>query len=447
MEQFCVGFGRTCVTPALGTGIYGYYKVRLADQILDDVEVNALALSLGETKALVISVDCCYMQAYVQKPMHEALTAATGLPDEAIFLHCTHTHTSGGVEPGSEDPLMQQYFQLMKQRLTEASLAALADLKPARMGWGIGQAPGIAFVRRFRMKDGSIQTNPGLNNPMIEAPIGDVDERVNVLRFDRENDTILLANFGCHPDTVGGCRISADWPGFARRRVEKAMDNVKCLFFNGAEGDINHVNVHADRGDLNGLENDFDDVLRGYTHSSHMGNVVAGAILQVFEKVNYVEVSELRTIKQIVEVPSNIPDPADLPNARRINELHQSGRDDEIPFKGMMLTTVVAEAERMLKLQNGPDSFPMQLTALAIGPVAMFGIPGEPFMQIGRALQQTPGWELVLPCCNTNGAEGYFPTEDAYREGGYEARSSQFRAGVAEFLIDRGQALLGELHG
>jgi hypothetical protein len=34
---------------------------------------------------------------------------------------------------------------------------------------------------------------------------------------------------------------------------------------------------------------------------------------------------------------------------------------------------------------------------------------------------------------------------DAYNEGGYEARSSNFKAGVAELLIDEGLKLLGAL--
>ena len=110
-----------------------------------------------------------------------------------------------------------------------------------------------------------------------------------------------------------------------------------------------------------------------------------------------------------------------------------------------MLTTVVAEAERMLKLADGPEHFDMKLCGIAIGPIAMIGIPGEPFTGIGRALKQAPGWTLVLPPCLTNGSDGYFPMQDAYDEGGYEARSSPFKAGVAERIISEGTKLLAEL--
>ena len=111
----------------------------------------------------------------------------------------------------------------------------------------------------------------------------------------------------------------------------------------------------------------------------------------------------------------------------------------------MRLTTVVAEAERMLELEHGPEAFDLNLSALSVGRVALVGIPGEPFTDVGRALKAAPGWSLVLPCCLTNGNEGYFPTMDAYREGGYEARSSIFKPGVAEAIVRAGLDMLAEL--
>ena len=52
---------------------------------------------------------------------------------------------------------------------------------------------------------------------------------------------------------------------------------------------------------------------------------------------------------------------------------------------------------------------------------------------------------MVLPCCNINGAAGYFPMQDSYDEGGYEARSSKYKAGTAEQLIADGIAILDSL--
>ena len=458
MNTLQAGFSRVNITPALGTEIVGYFQARYAEGVLDELEINALALSAGEDKVVLMSADLCFIGTAVQKVICENICKATGLSADQIFIHSTHTHTGpvvnldgingmqvSGIDESKRD-LAKQYGQMLCNKFADAAVMALNDLKPAKLGWAVGKAPNIAFVRRFRMKDGKVRTNPGVGNPDILHPIGDVDERVNVLRFDREGgDTIVLANMGCHPDVVGGSLISGDWPTLFRHRLEKTLDNVKGIFFNGAQGDVNHVNVNAKGGDFNDMFNDFDDVARGYGHARHMANVMTAAVLQVFDKVNYVDVDRIRSKLGDITVPSNMPKPEDMPLARKYDDLHKAGRDEEIPFEGMELTTVVAEAARMVRLEHGPESFGMTLSAVAIGNVALAGVPGEPFNGIGLGLKKAEGWDLVLPCCLTNGSEGYFPMQDSYDEGGYEARSSRFKAGTAEIIIKEGVALLDSL--
>ena len=75
----------------------------------------------------------------------------------------------------------------------------------------------------------------------------------------------------------------------------------------------------------------------------------------------------------------------------------------------------------------------------------MIGLPGEPFTDIGVQIKDTEGWNMIMPCCIVNGYQGYFPTKDAFDEGGYESRSSSFQSNVAELLIQGGKTLLKEL--
>lgn len=450
MNTLKAGFSRVNITPMMGIGLAGYFVARKAEKVLDELEINAIALEAGGEKVVFLSLDSCVSKTATFSALRKHVSEATGLPLEAIFVSLTHTHTAPcldmSMEADKEDSLIQEYFRLVCCKIGDAAKFALADLKPARMGWGIGNAPKVAFVRRFRMKDGKIRTNPGVGNPDILEPIGQVDERVNVLRFDQEGgNSIVFVNFGNHPDTVGGCVISADWPGFLRRRVEKALDNTRCIFINGAEGDVNHVNVNAKNGDYNDLAPDFDDVARGYGHARHMGNVMAAAVLQVFDKVNYQDVDSIRYLYKVVDAPSNMPKPEDMELAHRYNDLHVAGKDSEIPYKGMELTTVVAEAGRMVRLENGPETFPLNLYGAAVGNIGFISIPGEGFTGIGRGLKEAENYDVVLPLGLTNDGIGYFPMQEAYDEGGYEARSSNFKAGIAELIIDEGKKILAEL--
>ena len=134
-----------------------------------------------------------------------------------------------------------------------------------------------------------------------------------------------------------------------------------------------------------------------------------------------------------------------MEQAHLFKKLHEEGRDDEIPFEAMQLTTEIAKANRLCRLENGPDFFELNITALQIGDVAFVGFPGEPFTDIGRQTKTAEGWKLILPCCITNGYRGYFPTKDAYDEGGYEANTTSYHCTVAETLVAGAKDLLSEL--
>ncbi len=438
------GFARVNVTPMMGIGMRGYFSKRSASGVLDDLEITALALSCGDERALLISMDICAIPRECAIAFKEHISETVSVPTQNIYIHATHTHTGPYLRKDTDDELEREYFRFVWHRMADVARFALDDLQCARMGWGVGCAPEIAFIRRYRMKDGSTRTNPGVGNPEIDRPVGEVDRRLGLLRFDREcGDHLVLVNYGVHPDVITGCRISADWPGHLRREVEKAIADSRCIVFNGAQGDVNHVKVHPDHEPGENMSDS--GRWQGYEHSRYMGRALAGTVMQVYDKARAADVASIRCRQKTIRVPANVPDAKDLPEAHRIHALYIAGRANELPCTGMRNATVVGEAERMVALEHGPEAFDMDLSAVAIGNVVMIGIPGEPFTGIGKALKETEGWALVIPTCLTNGAHGYFPMKDSYDEGGYEARSSMFKAGVAELLIDEGKKLMAEL--
>lgn len=174
-----------------------------------------------------------------------------------------------------------------------------------------------------------------------------------------------------------------------------------------------------------------------------MGRVIAGAVISVYGKCAPVAAGSVRFAVSDVTVPSQRPDPGDVPCAKKYVELHAAGRDEEIPFRGMELTTVIAEAGRMVRLANGPDAFSMPLSTVTIGDaVAFVGIAGEPFTEIGRRIKESSMFGMTFVSCLTNGSFGYFPNAGAYAEGGYEARSSIFGPTVADDLVRKAAEML-----
>ena len=451
MSTLHIGYAQVNINPPLGIGIDGYYVPRFAQGFLDNIEASALALSCKGNTLVMVSVDNCGIEESLIDRFCSRIEAATGIPAENLFISATHSHTAPLLAPTTlftaEETIIAEYADFVARRLCDVVALALQDLKPGKMGYIVGHAPErVAYIRRYKMKDGSTWTCPPINDPNIDYPLGTLDQRVNVLRFDREGGcSVVLMNYGLHADTTNGNLLSSDWPGWMRKTVEQALDGTKCMFFAGAQGDVGSTNVHPTAGDMNDTEISFDNEMKSPGMARFVGRALAGTILQVYDKVHYVPVEEIDIQRLTVHVPSNMPNEEDMPRAKEYKALHEADRDDLIPYTAMELTTVVAEALRMCRLEHGPETFPIRLTGIKLGPVGILGIPGEPFTDIGVEIKKIPGWDLILPCALTNGSSGYFPTEAAYSEGGYEARTSPFRAGVGQRIIAGAQALLDSM--
>jgi len=451
MGEFQVGFSICNANPPLGICISGYFVHRFAKGFLDDLEVRTLAFSCGEKKILLISVPVCGVNRQLASQYCEAVEKATGVAKKNIFISATHTHTGGTVNVNedcvTDKAIVERYAAFLGERIVDSTKLALDDLKPAKMGYITGYAPErVAYIRRYKMKDGSTMTCPPIGDPNIDHPIGILDQRVHVLRFDREDaDSVVLLNYGLHADTINGEMLSADWPSWTYRTIEKALDGTKCIFFNGAEGDVGSTHVYPEGGDMNDTEISFDNEMKSPGMARFVGRAIAGTVLQVYDKVHYIDVDSIDIIHKEITVAANIPAPEDLPRAHKYMELHNAGRDDEIPYTAMELTTVIAEAFRMCKLENGPKTFTLDLTGVRIGNVALVGLPGEPFTGIGVGIKEAEGYQMIMPCSLTNGHQGYFPMESAFDEGGYEARTSYYKRDVAVKMIAGAKELLWEL--
>lgn len=87
----------------------------------------------------------------------------------------------------------------------------------------------------------------------------------------------------------------------------------------------------------------------------------------------------------------------------------------------------------------------MMVSAVAIGGLAFLGVPGEPFCEVGMHIRDNSPYPVTFACCQTNGCEGYYPTAEAYDQGGYEPRNTKFPKGIAEILMNTGVELMNKI--
>ena len=431
--MFQAGFARVDITPPLGSPLAGNSKYRPADRILDPLELNCVAFSDGENKAVLIAADLLYVMENVATELRAKIAGRCDIPAENVFMQGLHQHTSVriGTRPhvgniGLNDPT---YLDVLYRKYCDVAQLALADLKDATLCIAEKETEKpLAFIRRFRMKDGTVRTNPGRGNPNIDYPLGEADNTVRLIRLKREEaDDIAIINFSTHPDTVGGCRISADWPGKARRFSEQKLVGAKCMVVNGAEGDSNHVDVSDPQQPT------------GYQMSTIMGNSITDVVLDLWDQVQHVEAGRVWGKVEMKYIPTNTKGLEETEKYQTIRGQIARG-EMEAPKDIATLGEIyrIAELQKELLFQKVPVS------VLCIGKVGFVGFGGEPFMEYAAAARRAGKEIYVITACLTNGGQGYLPSKEAFDEGGYEAQTSRFTPTVAATLQGCAAELLEE---
>jgi len=442
------GFARICITPKNGVAIHGYYEERYTKGVLDDLYAAAVSFDDGERRAVIITVDVCLLSTEQCDYARSLVEKRTGIDAAAVFINCSHTHTGPiiGTKHFANQAGDPEYDRFFYDSIAEVAVNSLSDMKQSKLSVAQGRAERIAFIRRFRMKNGKVQTNPGVNNPEIDHKLGCENDTVKILRIEREDgENYVLVNFGMHSDTVGGEYISGDWPAFVRETVEGALENTKCLFILGSEGDVNHINTSPTEGERRGLDFEtFDGVPRGYAYTKHIGRKIGGAVIGMFDVAEPICSDKIGFASKRIFIPSNRENDK-LPEAKRIAELYKAGRAHELPYENMELTTVVAEANRIVELENGPSEFYFTLSVLKLGDFLLAGLPGECFTEIGRRIEASCEEGELMVACLTNGGDSYFPTSSAYDEGGYEARTSRLKKGGDDIIVSEMTELIKKI--
>lgn len=434
------GFCKKVITPPLGTPLIGYYRERLAKGVWDDLYARAVAFESDGVKAVIVELDICLETEDVCDLWRKTVAEFCGMDENAVFISCNHTHTGPltTADFASDKVADPHYMAFLNTTIRDAAFLAFQDLKPARFFVAEGEAKGISFVRRYRMKDGSVRTNPDAQDPNIDHVLAEANETVKLLKIVREGgDDLFLFNFGTHSDTVGGDFISADYSGYACQALEGAIDGIQAMFILAPQGDVNHRDVYKPNIGLVGEP-------ETPAHARYMGRVIAGAILQVCDRAVEIDAEGIRFGTIHVDVPSHQENDK-LERAIYVNSMYEAGRGEELVGPGQHLTAMIAEARRIIRLKDGPASFAKKLSALRVGDMVFAGYAGEPFTDIRNRTEAESPFANTMVCALFNGSGGYYPSTKAYQEGGYEVCSSAMGPGTDDVLVEGMTKLLNSL--
>jgi hypothetical protein len=407
---------------------------------------------------VIVDIDILLLSADLDRRLRSAVAEVTGVPEANVWLSATHTH-AGAEFPGTflvgGAELIEPYMASLPEKIARAARLAKADARAARVGTGEGSCS-INVNRRPVTADGFMFTGRNWkgfsDHQVLVTAIDDVDGR----------PVATIVNFACHPTTLGPANrlLSPDYPGHARRVVEQTVGGT-CLFLQGAAGNQGPVvtfvgDAAAPRrlGVRLGLEAsrvrmEIDPVPRRERLVEIVGS---GADLGMYVDEPANEPDEtLRVVNQMVRLPAGKFPPVEQIDAEfddlagKLQAARQSG--DEAKLKAAVMAAKRAWIRRNLAHMAQTDPIEVGLQAIRIGDTALIGVPGEPFAEIGADVKRRSKAPHTVFCGYTNGLFAYIPTAQAYEEGGYEVRTSPFRAGADRELADACVRIVDRLWG
>lgn len=438
MSELLAGVGRRSVDPPLGIKTAGFYSREGVVTELDG-ELNATVCVLrGLDRTVVIAaVDLCMAPQALVADWREALAAVAETTPAHVLVNLSHTHSSGAfaeTQPEFEymRPLLDEYKSMLGERLTAATEAAVADLRPARIGAAEGSSS-LGIQRRELGEDGFVFLG--------EVADGAIDPAVSVIRVDDLDGSpiAILASYGCHTVTVGprATVASADFPGPARDLVERTLGGT-CLFLQGGGGDImprwgmGHELDNRDGKERAGW------MLGGVVVATAAGirtHVTRGERVSIpsllgpgqtmrplvpvsGEACTFLDARSESVSLDLVPLPSE--DQALALAAERAADLEaalESGSERAI----QVARHFVAWSQKLLDaVREGRDSAQMEVQAIRINDIVITAIAAEAFSETTRAIRAASPFEKTMALGYSNGVLCYLPTAEAYPPGGWD---------------------------
>lgn len=428
------------ITPPVGYRMSGYFRERVSEGVLNPLRAKALVLRQGPTLAAMVFCDIIGIAPEVSKEARRRAEAETGIPGANILLAATHSHTGPlyfgalrnhfheqALAAHGHDPCEKtDYTALLTNRIVQAIREAEGGLRPAACEAGVVEQRGLSFNRRFHMKDGSVRFNPGVLNPDIVRVAGPIDPDVGVVLFragEKGGAMAGLVNFALHLDTVGGTRYAVDYPYYLEQSLRTTLgEDFTLLFGTGTCGDINHIDVTRK------------ERLKTETIGRALGKTIADSIGELVP----VDAPSLAVRRTVVQAPLQQFTAEEMAQAEA--DIRKVGTS-----KLSFLDQVKAYKTLAVKWRGGP-MMPLEVQVFRLSnEVAVVGLPGEVFVDLGLAIKAASPFPatLVIELCQD--APGYIPTKKAFAEGSYETVNSRIAPGGGELMADAAIRLLKEL--
>ncbi len=419
---FHAGAATSNITPPLGLSIAGGMHDTKGTHIHDELHARCLVLDDGATRLVIVTCDNCVIPREIFEEAKALIQSELGIPPENVLMAATHSHSAPAAVRAFQSTPDADYLSFMVRRIADGVHRAVHQLEPARIGWGTGQEPTLVFNRRWRMKEGGIPPDPfgGLTdqvrmNPpradaLLDQPSGPTDPEVVVVSIQSASGRpiALLANYSLHyVGGVGAGDVSADYFGAFAEIIEDSLGAQRqdppfvAILSNGTSGNINNIDFRKPG-----------EAQPPYEQIRKVAGALAKEVMKVVAEIEYRGWVPLGMRQTEISLAVRKPTQEEVTLAKAVVQ--------EVPEGQQLGTLPQIYAGETLAMAEYPDKVPLILQAIRIGDLGIAAIPCEVFVEIGLQIKAESPLKPTFTMELANGYNGYLPTPEQHRLGGYE---------------------------
>lgn len=431
-----VGSARVRMPVPLGIGTVGYGGFTVSadptpfaeiypgtTRIHDHPDFRAFALSRGEGFELVfLRSDTVGVFQHLRRAVVLELKERLGRDlDQALVIGATHTHSGPGrvLDAGGPfeliaDRFLPEFYDGMVDAMADTVEAALADLRPGRVGTGFAYTDDAHADRRC---------DDGVDHENGSLPI---------VAFEQEGElTAVMLAYAVHGTVLGieDLTLSQDVSGGIEQAVEDTFDHdVLVAQFNAWAADMSPAE------DRPVPTQDAAPAPAGYDDMEHTGRLVAEAVSAALPTLTWTDTPELAL--RTVRVP--------------LSREAIGYTDDEwpYPYGGVYCSAAVEDCDPATVAEGldhaclpFPSDYPApdrtELSVGRLGDLAVVTFPGEPGTLLAEQILAEMGEERVLFLGYAQDYTGYSILEDDWWQGGYEASGALWGPRQGAYLSAR----------
>jgi len=388
---------------------YGDRGKKPMEGVHDPVFCKALVVSDGSEKAAIVTCDLIGISPQLREKILDNVSGI-GIDDHNLMMTATHTHSGPGAMQKNfiAGLVFGRYNEKLTRETADRVIAAIreadANARPAVLKVAQTEVKNATRNRRDPAGSYNYDTRRFSDAYDPDDPANRIDPVVTVIDVEDVQGApiAVLVSFATHGTVLSAqnMQISADWPGAAQAKIEKAVPGAVAMYMNGAIGDQAPAMDIDDHSDIEYL-----DII---------GGRVADAALSAIDKAKPVKATPVIAQMEHREIP---------------------------PGNKVMDITVPPS---LIK-----HYFPeMPLQAVRVGDVVFMGAPVEMVTEIGQALKsgaRGQGVKYPVVAGLANSTMLYCATPEDFPQGGYEVGNTIYGEIEAGIIIGEQMLLVRQV--